>query len=316
MKAVLDQSREYAATKKKNKFLHNIKRDAWLYLLLLMPFAYILIFKYAPIYGVIMAFQDYNIFAGIKGSEWVGLDVFQFIFQQDSFYRALKNTLALNVYDLIAGFPAPIILAILLNEVRMAKFKKITQTVLYLPHFLSWVIIGGMVYLMFSNSGMVNTFLASLGLDKIEFLSQKIPWLVTYISVGVWQHIGWGTIIYLAAMTGINKELYEASDIDGCSRFRQIWHITLPGIKSTINILLILQIGRMVSIGFDRPFVMGNSLVSEYSDVISTFVYRVGISSGDFSQATAVGLFQSVIGLILLLAANYIAKKLGEDGIW
>ncbi|GIO59889.1 ABC transporter permease [Paenibacillus cineris] len=316
MKAVLDSSRKYGAAKRKNNFLYYIKRDGLLYFLLLLPMAYILIFKYAPIYGLVMAFQDYNIFEGIKGSEWVGLDVFRFIFEQDSFYRALKNTLVLNVLDLIAGFPAPILLAILLNEVRQAKFKKMTQTVLYLPHFLSWVIIGGMVYLMFSNGGMINNFLSSFGLERIEFLSRKIPWLITYIAVGVWQNIGWGTIIYLAAITGINRELYEASDIDGCSRLRKMWHITLPGIKSTINILLILQIGRMVSIGFDRPFVMGNSLVSDYSDVISTFVYRVGISSGDFSQATAVGLFQSVVGLILLLSANFVAKKLGEDGIW
>lgn len=316
MKAVLDSQRNHVGIKRGKLFLLRIKRDALLYALLLLPISYIAIFKYAPIYGLIMAFQDYNIFEGIRGSEWVGLDVFRFIFQQDSFYRALKNTLVLNVLDLIAGFPAPILLAILLNEVRQVRFKKITQTVLYLPHFMSWVIIGGIVYLMFSNSGMVNHFIAALGLEKIEFLSQKIPWLITYIFVGVWQNIGWGTIIYLAAITGINKELYEASDMDGCSRLRKMWHITLPGIKPTINILLILQIGRMVSIGFDRPFVMGNSLVSEYSDVISTFVYRVGISSGDFSQATAVGLFQSVVGLTLLVGANYIAKKLGEDGIW
>ncbi|MRN52135.1 ABC transporter permease [Paenibacillus monticola] len=316
MKAVLDSQRNHVGIKRSKIFLLSIKRDAILYALLLLPLSYIAIFKYAPIYGLIMAFQDYNIFAGIRGSEWVGLDVFRFIFQQDSFYRALKNTLVLNVLDLVAGFPAPILLAILLNEVRQAKFKKMTQTVLYLPHFMSWVIIGGIVYLMFSNSGMVNNLIASLGFEKIEFLSQKTPWLITYISVGVWQNVGWGTILYLAAITGINKELYEASDMDGCTRLRKMWHITLPGIKPTINILLILQIGRMVSIGFDRPFVMGNSLVSEYSDVISTFVYRVGISSGDFSQATAVGLFQSVIGLTLLVSANYIAKILGEDGIW
>ncbi|WP_339256792.1 ABC transporter permease subunit [Paenibacillus sp. FSL P2-0136] len=316
MKAVLNNQKDQIGLTPRHTFWLRIRRDALLYILLLLPLLYIAIFKYAPIYGLIMAFQDYNIFQGTSGSEWVGLDVFRFIFQQDSFYRALKNTLVLNVLDLVAGFPAPIILAILLNEVRMARFKKLTQTILYLPHFMSWVIIGGIVYLMFSNSGMVNLFLDSLGLSKIEFLSQKTPWLVTYITVGVWQNIGWGTIIYLAAITGINKELYEASDMDGCSRLRKMWHITLPGIKSTINILLILQIGRMVSIGFDRPFVMGNSLVSEYSDVISTFVYRVGISSGDFSQATAVGLFQSVVGLTLLIGANYIAKKLGEDGIW
>nr|WP_165930605.1 ABC transporter permease subunit [Paenibacillus sp. BK720] len=278
--------------------------------------AYIAVFRYAPIYGVLMAFQDYNIFQGISGSEWVGFDVFQFIFQQDSFYRALKNTLILNLLDLAAGFPAPIILAILLNELRFTRFKKFTQTVLYLPHFLSWVIIGGMVYLMFSSGGMANTILSGLGLGKIEFLSDKTNWLIMYVAVGIWQSAGWGTILYLAAIIGINKDLYEAADMDGCSRLRKIWHITLPGIKPTIIILLILQIGRMVSIGFDRPFVMGNSLVSDYSDVISTYVYRIGIGSGDFSQATAVGLFQSVVGLIFLVSANYISRKIGEQGIW
>ncbi len=287
-----------------------------LYALLLLPMAYIAIFKYAPIYGVLMAFQEYNIFQGISGSEWVGLDVFRFIFEQDSFYRALTNTLVLNLLDLAAGFPAPIILAILLNELRFTRFKKLTQTVLYLPHFLSWVIIGGMVYLMFSSGGMANTMLSGLGLGKIEFLSDKTNWLIMYVAIGIWQSAGWGTILYLAAMISINKDLYEAADIDGCSRVRKIWHITLPGIKPTIIILLILQIGRMVSIGFDRPFVMGNSLVSDYSDVISTYVYRIGIGSGDFSQATAVGLFQSVVGLLFLVSANYVAKKIGENGIW
>jgi len=302
--------------KKRTGFIFAIKRDYLLYLLLLLPMVYMLVFKYAPIYGILMAFQDYNIFQGISGSEWVGLDVFQFIFQQNSFYRALANTLVLNFLDLIAGFPAPIILAVLLYEIHFVRFKKITQTILYLPHFLSWVIIGGMVYLMFSSTGMVNNVLNGLGIDSMEFLSQKTNWLVMYVIVGVWQNAGWGTILYLAAITGINSEQYEAAEIDGCSRLRKIWHITLPGIKPTIIILLILQIGRMVSIGFDRPFVMGNSLVSEYSDVISTYVYRVGIGSGDFSQATAVGLFQSVVGLVFLLTANYIAKKVGEQGIW
>ncbi|GAA3407756.1 ABC transporter permease [Paenibacillus hodogayensis] len=316
MKAVLDNVGGNYKIKKKGSFVRSIKRDVLLYVLLLLPIAYIAIFKYAPIYGVLMAFQDYNMFQGISGSEWVGLDVFNFIFHQNSFYRALANTLVLNFLDLVAGFPAPIILAILLNELRHVRFKKVTQTILYLPHFLSWVIIGGMVYLMFSSGGMANSVLSSLGFGKIEFLSQKTNWLIMYIAVGVWQSVGWGTILYLASIVGINKELYEASDIDGCSRLRKIWHITLPGMKSTIMVLLILQIGRMVSIGFDRPFVMGNSLVSEYSDVISTYVYRIGIGSGDFSQATAVGLFQSVAGLLFLVSANFVAKKIGEQGIW
>ncbi len=316
VKTVLDNNKNNLPMKKKISSFHSIKRDSLLYLLLLLPLAYIIIFKYAPIYGVLMAFQDYNIFEGISGSEWVGLDVFNFIFHQNSFYRALINTLALNFLDLVAGFPAPIILAILLNELRYVRLKKLTQTILYLPHFLSWVIIGGMVYLMFSSGGMANSVLSSLGLGNIEFLSQKTNWLIMYVGVGVWQSVGWGTILYLASIVGINKDLYEASDMDGCSRLRKIWHITLPGIKPTIIMLLILQIGRMISIGFDRPFVMGNSLVSEYSDVISTYVYRIGIGSGDFSQATAVGLFQSIVGLILLVAANFIAKKIGEHGIW
>lgn len=316
LKAVLGKYRDNIHLRRKNSIVHDIKRDFLLYLLLLLPMAYLFIFRYAPIYGVVMAFQDYNVFEGISGSEWVGLDVFKFIFEQNSFYRALKNTLVLNFLDLVAGFPAPIILAILLNEIRHVRFKKVTQTILYLPHFLSWVIIGGMVYLMFSSGGMANSILSSLGIGNIEFLSQKTNWLIMYLAVGVWQSAGWGTIIYLASIIGINKELYEAADMDGCSRLRKIWHITLPGIKPTIIILLILQIGRMLSIGFDRPFVMGNSLVSEYSDVISTFVYRIGIGSGDFSQATAVGLFQSVVGLVFLVTANFIAKKIGEQGIW
>lgn len=316
MKAVLGSDSQRIKRRRTNRFVQNLKRDYLLYALLLLPMAYIAIFKYAPIYGVLMAFQDYNIFQGIGGSQWVGLDVFRFIFEQDSFYRALKNTFILNLLDLAAGFPAPIILAVLLNELRFTRFKKITQTVLYLPHFLSWIIIGGMVYLMFSSGGMANTILSGLGLGKIEFLSDKTNWLIMYVAVGIWQSAGWGTILYLAAIIGINKDLYEAADIDGSSRIRKIWHITLPGIKPTIIILLILQIGRMASIGFDRPFVMGNSLVSDYSDVISTYVYRIGIGSGDFSQATAVGLFQSVVGLLFLVSANYIAKKIGEQGIW
>jgi putative aldouronate transport system permease protein len=316
LKAVVGSSRGNIKVNRKNSIVHSLKKDSLLYFLLLLPIAYIIIFKYAPIYGVLMAFQDYNIFEGISGSEWVGLDVFKFIFEQNSFYRALKNTLVLNFLDLIVGFPAPIILAVLLNELRHVRFKKATQTILYLPHFLSWIIIGGMAYLIFSSGGMANSFLSSLGFAKIEFLSQKTNWLIMYLAIGIWQSAGWGTILYLAAITGINKELYEAADMDGCNRLRKIWHITLPGIKPTIIILLILQIGRMLSIGFDRPFVLGNSLVSEYSDVISTFVYRIGIGSGDFSQATAVGLFQSVVGLVFLVTANFIAKKIGEQGIW
>jgi ABC-type polysaccharide transport system, permease component len=305
----------YTVNMKKHGVLYYLKRDKFLYLLLLIPTFYILVFRYASMYGVLMAFQDYNIFEGISGSKWVGLDVFKYIFKLKEFTRALRNTLALNSLDLIAGFPAPIILALMLNEIRIAKFKKICQTLIYLPHFLSWVIIGGITYLMFSSKGMVNEAITEIGINSIPFLSEKWHWLVVYTMVGIWQNVGWGTIIYLAAITGINSELYEAAEVDGAGRMKKMWHITLPGIIPTILVLLILQLGRMVSIGFDRPFNIGNSLVREYSDVISTFVYRVGLGAGDFSQATAVGLFQSVVSLIFILVANVIVEKSGEQGI-
>lgn len=303
---------------KKNEagFFYYLKRDKWLYLLLLFPMTYFLVFKYAPLYGILIAFKDYNIFQGVAKSEWIGFAAFKELFAMKDFYRVLRNTLMLNGLDLILGFPAPIILAIILNEIRAVWFKKITQTLLYLPHFLSWVIIGGISYQIFSFNGLINGILQSFGFATVPFLSESWHWLITYVGIGIWQNAGWGTIIYLAAITGINKELYEAAEVDGAGRLKRIWHITLPGIKPTVIILLILQIGRMVSIGFDRPYIIGNVLVQNFSDVISTFVYRVGLSAGDFTQATAIGLFQSVVCLIFLLSANYIAEKLGEQGIW
>jgi len=286
------------------------------YAMLVLPLAYFITFKYLPIYGVTVAFKEYNVFKGIGASEWVGLDVFKHIFSMDSFYTALRNTFLLNGLDLIVGFPAPIVLALLLNEARFALFKRISQTMLYLPHFISWVIIGGMVYQVFAtNYGVLNLLFAQVGLGPFPFLSDKNHWLVTYVSVGVWQSAGWGSIIYLAAMTGINRELYEAADVDGASRLRRIWHITLPGIRTTIIVLLILKIGDMADIGFDRPYIIGNVMVREYSDVLSTFIYRIGLQSGQFSNATAVGLFQAVVGLVFILSANYISKKTTDESI-
>lgn len=297
----------------KNSYLN---RYWQLYLMLLIPLAYFFIFKYGPIYGVSIAFKDYNLFRGIKGSAWVGLDVFRDIFGMKSFYIALRNTFLLNGLDLLFAFPAPIILAILLNELRVAKFKKLSQTVLYLPHFISWVIIGGMVYQVFATkAGIINLVLAKVDLGPFPFLADKYYWLVTYVSIGIWQSVGWGSIIYLAAMTGINKELYDAADVDGASRLRRIWHITIPGMSSTIIVLLILKIGDMVDIGFDRPFIIGNVIVRDFSDVLSTFIYRIGLQTGQFSNATAVGLFQAMVGLLFILSANYIAKKTTGDGI-
>jgi putative aldouronate transport system permease protein len=268
-------------------------------------------------YGITIAFKNYNMFKGVFRSPWSGFDAFREIFATREFYRAIKNTFVLNGLDLLAGFPAPIVLALLLNELRSRKYKRVAQTILYLPHFLSWVVIGGIVYQVFAPSyGIVGALFRAVGLKPLPFLTSGPYWIATYVGVGVWQNIGWGSIIYLAAISGINPELYEAADMDGAARMRKMWSITLPGIKTTIVILLILNVGRLANIGFDRPYVLGNQLVMEYQDVISTFVYRVGIQSIRFTIATAVGLFQSVVGLAFLLSANFIASKAGEQGLW
>jgi len=313
----LNKKNEIRKSLKKNKgVFYYIKRDIILYLMLVLPLAYILTFKYGSMYGIQIAFKDYNMFEGMSKSPWNNFETFKEIFASQQFYQVVRNTLVLNGLDLIVGFPAPIILAILINELRFKRFKRVSQTILYLPHFLSWVIIGGIVAQLLAPTGMLNSLITRSGGDVIPFLTNKFAWVGTYTLVGVWQSAGWGTILYLAAMTGIDKELYEAADIDGAGRLRKIWHVTLPGIKPTIAILLILQLGNIMAINFDRPFNLQNNLVMDYGDVISTYVYRVGIQSANFSIGAAVGLFQSVICLVFLLSSNFISKKMGEQGIW
>ena len=243
---------------------------------------------------------------------------FEFVFKMRDFSIALQNTLLLNFLDLIVGFPVPIILSIMLNEIKSTGIKRVSQTLLYLPHFLSWVIIGGMVLTIFApTTGVVNSTLMKMNLisNNIPFLTNGVYWRVTYVLVGVWQSMGWGTILYMAAITGINQELFEAAKIDGANKMQQIWHVTLPGIRSTIVVLLILNVGQMMNIGFDRPFVIGNTMVQDYCDVISTFVYRAGIKNAQFARATAIGLFQSVVGLVMISTANFVSRRLGEEGI-
>jgi putative aldouronate transport system permease protein len=301
---------------KQPSIFYFIKRDIWLYLMILIPMIAVIIFNYVPMAGLIIAFKDYDVISGFADSPWIGFDAFQEVFKSKEFYQVLRNTLMLNIMDFIIGFPAPIILAIMLNEVRVKWFKKISQTLLYMPYFLSWIIIAGIMYQLLSpNTGLVNIIIRALGGTTVPFLTEKWHWLFTYNIVGVWQSAGWGTIIYLAAITGISAELYEAAVVDGAGRFRKIWHITLPGIRSTIVVMLIITVGRIIGIGFDRPFAIGNPIVREFSDVISTYVYRIGIQSLRFNVATAVGLFQSVVGLILVLVTDTISKKLGEQGI-
>lgn len=306
-----------AAGKSRSK-MQALLHDWRLYLMVLVPIVYYIVFCYKPMYGLVIAFQKYNLFKGVAGSKWVGWDNFEFVFSMRDFPIALGNTLILNFLDLLFGFPVPIVLAIMLNEMRMVRVKKIFQTVLYLPHFLSWVIIGGMVLTIFApTTGVVNSTLMKMDLisNNIPFLTNGVYWRVTYVLVGVWQSMGWGTILYMAAITGINQELFEAAKIDGANKMQQIWHVTLPGIRSTIVVLLILNVGQMMNIGFDRPFVIGNTMVQDYCDVISTFVYRAGIKNAQFARATAIGLFQSVVGLVMITTANFVSRRLGEEGI-
>ena len=294
-------------------------RDWRLYVMLILPMTFYLLFCYKPMIGIIVAFEKYNLFKGMWGSPWVGLENFRFVMGLRDFSDALWNTLKLNFMGLICGFPVPIVLAIMLNELRSVGVKKVSQTLLYLPHFLSWIIIGGMVLQIFSpTSGLINATLLKWGwIDKnIPFLTDGIHWQWTYTLIGVWQNMGWGTILYLSAITGINMELFEAARIDGANKMQQIWHVTLPGIRATIVVLLILNVGQMMNISFDRPQILGNAQVRRYCDVLSTFVYRTGIENHKFERATAIGLFQSLVGLILISGANFVSKRFGEDGIW
>lgn len=297
-----------------------IKRYWTLYLLLALPLIYFLVFRYIPMSYIQIAFKKYNITQSAWDMEWAkngGWEYFIKAFSNRDFLYALRNTIMLNFLDLIIGFPAPIILALILNELTFKKFKRLTQTVVYMPHFLSWIIISGLSLQLFApTNGLVNIILNNMGIDSIPFLNNPSHWVWTYILWGVWQSAGWNTIIYLAAITGINPELYEAASVDGANRFKKMWHITLPGLRPTIVVLLIMSLGRILGSEFDRPYAMGNNLVRSVSNVISTFVYTNGIKGLQFSLTTAVGLFQSVICVIFLLLANTIAKRFGDRGIW
>lgn len=295
---------------------HHLRRDYQLYLLLLIPLAFVLVFKYAPMSGLVLAFKDYKIAKGIWGSEWVGFEVFTEIFAKHDFGRAVRNTLLLNSLDLLFSFTMPIVLALLLNEVRNIRFKRINQTLLYLPHFLSWIIIGAIAYQLLSESnGVVNNVIAMMGGTRVPFLQEDFNWLISYLAIGVWQSMGWGTIIYLASISGINPELYEAATVDGAGRWRKVWNVTLPSIRTTVVTLLIMNLGRVMEGSFERIFALQNKATTEFTTTIPVLVYRWGIESGNFSRATALGLFQSLIGLLLVLLADRVAKKLGEDGL-
>ncbi|WP_083512152.1 ABC transporter permease [Amphibacillus sediminis] len=289
-------------------------RDKWLYVLLIPGVLYFLTFRYAPMYGVIIAFKNYVPFLGIQDSQWVGLEHFTSFFGSPDFLRLLGNTLWISFLSIAIAFPAPIFLAVLLNEVRFSIYKKLVQTCIYIPHFLSWTIVVGLTHLLFSiNGGVIVEMVEALFGTRINFLADPEWFRPMIILQGVWKGTGWGTIIFLAALANVSPEQYEAAIVDGAGRFRRIWHITLPAIRGTVVIMLILTMGSVLNTGFDQIFLMTNSLNRTVADVFDTYVYNVGITRGSYSYSTAVGLFKSVVGIILILTTDFIAKRVDKE---
>ncbi|TVY07585.1 ABC transporter permease [Paenibacillus cremeus] len=292
------------------------QNEKYLYVLALPGLLFFILFKYVPLWGLSLAFTEYSPYVGLLKSQWVGLKHFESFFSNPDFWMLLRNTLAISFLNIIFFFPMPIILALLLNEVRSTAYKKWVQTAIYLPHFLSWVVIVGICFLTISGSGIINKLIVDAGGKAIPFLTNADYFWGMLTLQTIWKESGWGTIVFLAALAGINPELYEAARMDGANRWRQTIHVTLPGIKTTIVILLILRLGQVLDTGFEHIYLMSSSAVTEVADVFDTYVYRVGIQSGRFSFATAVGIFKSIVGLILVVGANRLAKKFGEEGVY
>jgi putative aldouronate transport system permease protein len=304
-------------TKKQITWMQRLKKDKWLYLLLLPGLLYFLIFKYLPMWGIVIAFQNYSPFLGVLGSEWVGFEHFKNFFQNPDFFRLLRNTFTFAVLDLVFFFPAPIILALLLNELRSQLYKRTVQTLIYVPHFMSWVIIASITYIFFTTSGgVVNEIVSYFYGKEINFLSAPEWFRPLIMGQIIWKETGWGTVIFLAAIASVDQELYDAAIVDGAGRFRRLWHVTLPAVRSTIIVLLILRLGNFLDTGFQQIYLMTNSLNRDVADVFDTYVYFVGVTQGAYSYSTAVGLFKAVVGIILVLGANRLAKKMGQDGIF
>lgn len=299
------------------RFLRRAARRYDLYLMLLLPIAWYLIFHYGPLYGLQIAFKNFNPGKGIIGSEWAGFDHFKRFFDSYYFGRLLWNTLSINLISLLVAFPIPILLALVCNEIGSKTFGKWLQNITFIPHFISVVVIVGILTVFLSPAtGPVNALIEALGGAPIRFLEEASWFKTIYIGSNIWQNMGWQSIIYIAALSGINPQLYEAAKMDGASRLRRIWHVSLPGIVPVIVILLILDVGHFMDIGFEKILLMQNNLNLEASDVISTFVYTTGILKGEYSYTSAIGLFNSVINLALLLLVNRFARKVSETSLW
>ncbi|MBJ9989214.1 ABC transporter permease [Paenibacillus sp. S28] len=293
------------------------KRAFPIYLMILPGLLYFIIFKYIPMFGISIAFMKYSPFKGITGSEWVGLHYFRRLFAEGDFLLLLKNTLLLNLLDVLFFFPAPILVALLLNEVRARRIKTAVQTILYAPNFISWVVIVGITIVLFATgSGGINQLLEDWGLGPIELMTDPRYFRWVWLLQNIWQGAGWGAIIFLAALSGIDPTLYEAAMMDGANRWRQLWHITLPGLRGVIVVMFILRFGHMMDLGFEHIFLLQNPMNQGVSEVFETFIYKKGLIEGNYSYSTAVGLFKSVVGLVLVWGVNRLAKRFGQEGVF
>lgn len=295
-----------------------LRRSRSLYLLMLPGLVLLIIYRYIPMLGLSIAFKNFSFAKGIWNSDWVGFKNFEFLFfRHPNFFQLVFNTLIINIYKMIFYFPIPILLAVFLNEIRNLRLKKLIQTTIYLPHFVSWVVFGSIVIqFLMPSTGIVNAAIKAFGGDPVFFLAEPRYFRAIVVITEIIKSAGWGTILYLAALTSINPELYEAASMDGASRWQKMWFITLPGISGTIVVLLLLEIGKMMDVGFEQIYVLANSQVYSVGDVLSTYIYRIGIGQAQFSITTAIGLFQSVIGLVLIVSANYMCKKLFDKNLW
>jgi putative aldouronate transport system permease protein len=302
---------------RRSPWIRELVRDKWLYIMLLPGVLYFLIFKYVPMYGVIIAFMDYKPFLGMVNSPWVGLKHFDRFFSEPQFWTLFRNTILLALYNIIFFFPLPIVLSLMMNEIRRDRFKRFVQTLIYVPHFVSWVVVVGVFYLLLTTEGgILNELLFAITGTKIAFLLEPEWFRTMIVTQSIWKEVGWGTIIFLAALSGVDLQLYEAARMDGANRWRQLWHITLPAIRPTIVILLILRLGSFLDNGFEHIFLMLTPTNREVGEVFDTYVYVKGLTQSQFSYSAAVGLFKSAIGLVLVLGSNWLAKRFGQEGIY
>ena len=313
------QKKSVAKTKKKalvKRFTRVYNRDKYLYMLFLIPFVYFVVFKYAPMYGVLLAFKDYRIVKGVLGSPWVGLKYFREFLSNPYSYKLIRNTVVLRVYQLLFGLPAPVVLALLLNELRSEKFKRFVQTASYLPHFISLVVVCGMIVTFVATDGVVNEIVRFFGGKPFPWLMAPEWFRTIEIVSRIWQGTGWTSIIYLAALSAIGPQLYEAAVIDGANRWQRLIHITVPGIAPTIIIMLLLRMGTLLTVDYQKILLLYTGATYETADVLGTYIYRRGLIGADFSYATAIGVFQSVVGLVFIVGSNWIAKRVSETSLW